>query len=131
MSLVECVMSYVNESCHVGTSHVTYVARYDSFDCVPGRTHVQNTMCNTLQHTTTPCNGVRHCNCNTATHSPICGIQCATRCNTLQHTATQEDTATATHCNTLQRTATPSPICGIQCATHATHCNTLQHTATQ
>jgi len=68
-------------------------------------------LCNTLQHTVTPC--------NTLLYGVDVEDKChltRTHCNTLQHTATHCNTLqhTATHCNTLQHTAT--------------HCNTLQHT---
>ena len=91
---------------------------------------MQNTHCNTLQHTAIHCNALQ---C-TAIHCIIVDLTAKSdsldynkQCITMQHTATHCNTLqhTATHCNIMQHTA--SYCRKLQHA--ATHCNTLQHTA--
>ena len=80
--------------------------------------NVQDTHCNTLKHSATPCatpyNTMQHPENTTQFHG--LNVQ-VTHCNTLQHPATPCITLqhSATPCNTLHYPATP--------------CNTLQHPA--
>jgi len=92
-----------------------------------------NTLCNTLHHTATDCNTLRH-DCNTLQHA-------ATRCNTLQHTAILHssrgsDVDVAVCSSVLQRVVACCSRVAVgqtwlyQSLNHSSlnsRCNTLQH----